>query len=111
MEAVSADEPITDRKVLDGEIRDASEGFCPDKTVLTLSPDASQKPELVSLEETGGSRPQAKETSGRRFFVQADRANVRDRPSMKSNVLFQVMNLSALGRSSERHCLGVIGIW
>jgi SH3-like domain-containing protein len=91
VEAVSGGEPISEREQSDGEIRDAGrEQPPPDKTAP--GPDSSEKPGMASSEETGTSSPQAGGRAGKRFFVKADVANVRDQASMESEVIFQVRN-------------------
>ncbi len=91
VEAVSGGEPISEREQLDGEIRDAGrEQPPPDKTAP--GPDSSEKPGMASSGETGTSSPQEGERAGKRFFVKADVANVRDQASMESEVIFQIRN-------------------
>jgi hypothetical protein len=92
IEAVSGGEAISDREQSDVESRDAGGETLPDKTAMAPAPDASEKAGTVSLEEAGTFPPLAKKGFGKRFFVQADVANVRDQPSMKSKALFQIRN-------------------
>jgi len=90
-EAVSGEEAISGREDAEGQIRDAEgEQPRPDKTAA--APDAPEEPGKVPLEETGTSPPQPGKSAGKRFFVNTDVANVRDRPSMESEVIFQIRN-------------------
>ncbi|MFO7602092.1 MAG: SH3 domain-containing protein [Candidatus Desulfacyla sp.] len=91
VEAVSGEEAMSVREEAGGQIGDADgEQPRPDKTAA--APDAPEEPGRVPLEETGTSSPQSGESAGKRFFVNTDVANVRDRPSMESEVIFQIRN-------------------
>jgi len=90
-EAVSGEEAISGREDAEGQIRDA-EGDQPRPDKTAAAPDAPLKPGRVPLEETGTSPTQSGKSAGKRFFVNRDAANVRDRPSMESEVIFQIRN-------------------
>jgi len=90
-EAVSGEEAISGRDDVKGQIRDAEgDQSRPDKTAA--APDAPEDPGRVPLEETGISPPQSGKSAGKRFFVNTAVANMRDRPSMESEVISQVRN-------------------
>ena len=74
----------------------------PDKTVSDQAPSASDKPEVVSIEKTDASSSSGKRRVGKRFFIQRGLANVRNQPSMKSKVLFQVPNGSSVTVTDKR---------
>lgn len=100
-EAVSGEEAISDREEAEGRIGDA-EGDQPRPDKTAAAPDAPEEPGKVPLEETGTSSPQSGKSAGKRFFVNRDVANVRDRPSMESEVIFQIRNGCAVTVTDKR---------
>ena len=103
VKAVSGCESIFEQEPLDVKSRDSERELPPsEQTAPAAASNPSEKPGTAPLAEAEITSQQGDKGSGKRFFVQADIANVRNRPSMKSKVLFQLGNGCSVTVTDER---------
>jgi len=86
-EAVLRAEPISGPEQSDPKTKETRQARPDDMAPVPAVP---EKAENVSPQESGPFSPPATGEAGKRFFVQVHVANVRDEPSMRSEVMFQV---------------------
>ena len=101
-DAVPSGEVIFEEKPVEAKNQEMPKASAqPDNTVTDHAPSEPNKPKEVSIEKTEASPP-GKGSVGKRFFIQRGLANVRNQPSMKSKVLFQVPNGSSVTVTDKR---------